>query len=120
MACNGGYVLVVEDDRAIRESLEFIISEAGHAVRATVNGAAALELLIAGPRPSLILVDFKMPVMDGSAFLEQKRAHAEWATIPVYLMTASAPAHFTLPGIVSILRKPFGIDALMSIIERHC
>jgi CheY-like chemotaxis protein len=117
---NGGYVIVVEDDLAIRESLKSIINDAGHAVKAAADGAAALEFLIAGPSPSLILLDLQMPIMDGPAFLEHKRARAEWRTIPVYLMTASAPAHFTLPGIVSILRKPFGLDEFLSIVERHC
>jgi CheY-like chemotaxis protein len=120
LACTGGYVLVIDDSSDIRETLTAIIDDFGHGVRAVSDGRAALHLLEATPPPSIILLDWMMPIMDGAAFLEEKRLRPAFAEIPVYLMTASAQVDLRLPGTVTTLRKPFGLDDVMSIVERHC
>ncbi len=120
MACTGGYVLVVEDDACIRDSVASVLDDFGHAVKTMVHGRAALDFLRDAPPPAVILLDLMMPVMDGAEFLARKLRRPMLAAVPVYLMTASAPATFDLCGIESVLRKPFAIDELLAIVQRHC
>ena len=61
-------ILVVDDDRDIRESLRELLAEAGYAVAVAENGRVALERLRAGLRPGVILLDLMMPIMDGMTF----------------------------------------------------
>ncbi|HEY2730046.1 MAG TPA: response regulator [Polyangia bacterium] len=120
MACTGGYVLVVEDDACIRDSVASVLDDFGHAVKTSADGRAALDFLLEAPPPAVILLDFMMPVMNGAEFLANKLRCPVLASVPVYLMTASAPATFDLAGIESVLRKPFAIDELLAIVQRHC
>lgn len=82
-------ILVAEDNRLNREMLVEILS-AQYAVMEAENGLEALELLKHHRHEiSAILLDLVMPVMDGYGFLEQYRANAELAMIPVIVMTQS-------------------------------
>ena len=97
-----------------------ILEDEGYEVSVAANGLEAFKELAQGPPPCVILLDLMMPVMNGAEFLENKRRLPSLAAVPVYLMTASAPAIVELPGIQSILRKPFAPDQLRAIVERHC
>ena len=61
-------ILLVEDDRGIRTSLQEILEDEGYAVATAENGRVALEALRAGASPDLIVLDLRMPVMDGWQF----------------------------------------------------
>jgi CheY-like chemotaxis protein len=115
------YVLVVDDDEDIRWALADLLSEAmGHGVRTAGNGREALEITRNGPAPVLILLDVTMPVMNGPEFLAHKNGDPSLAGIPVCVMTASEAKRGEFPGVVSVLRKPFDIDKLVSIVEQYC
>src|SRR5687768_17427882 len=99
-------VLVVEDDDALRSHLVDALKAAGHPVVAAANGAAALEE-VHRRRPSVILLDLVMPVMNGPAFLAAYREFPE-PRAPVVLCTdlhdpAAQLAHL---GASDYLRKP--------------
>src|SRR5207248_404280 len=64
-AGTGHEVLVVEDDTDLRQTLASILELEGYRVRAAKDGREALAMLRGGYRPSLLLVDLIMPVMDG-------------------------------------------------------
>ena len=81
-----GSVLVVDDDGDARERVRRTLQRDGWQVREAENGAAALESLDA-ERPSLILLDLMMPVMDGFAFLRALRGRPD-GTVPVVVLTA--------------------------------
>jgi DNA-binding response OmpR family regulator len=74
LAQNGQHrrVLVVDDDDELAELLRQALRESGYAVATVRHGAAALEL-VGQIRPDLILLDLKMPIMDGSSFVTQYR-----------------------------------------------
>ncbi len=81
-------VLVVEDDDDVREALLLLLDNEGvHAVGAT-DGLDALGRIEAGFRPSLILLDLMMPVMDGEKFLRARKANPALASIPVVVVSA--------------------------------
>jgi CheY-like chemotaxis protein len=81
-------VLVVEDDDDVREALLVLLDNEGvNAVGAT-DGRDAIERIRAGLRPSLILLDLMMPVMDGERFLRARKADPDLASIPVVVVSA--------------------------------
>jgi len=82
-----GPVLLVEDDTDTRDVMTRILQKAGVQVIEATNGREALHLLSVN-RPTIILLDLMMPVMDGFDFLLEMRTHAEWQDIPVIVLTA--------------------------------
>src|SRR5581483_1609551 len=82
-------VLIVDDDADIREILAETLVQAGFEVTTACNG---LEALIAvhcmTTKPPIILLDLMMPVMDGYAFLERRRADPRIASVPIVIVTA--------------------------------
>jgi CheY-like chemotaxis protein len=63
-------ILVVEDERSLNEVYQLILNREGYEVRAAYDGASALEIT-AEWQPDLILLDLRMPNMDGNKFLQQ-------------------------------------------------
>ncbi len=81
-------ILLVDDERTIRDSLSRLLREAGFAVRAAANGAAGVEAF-RGRRPDLVLLDVMMPGMDGYAVCEAMRS-ADRETPIVFLSALDA------------------------------
>jgi CheY-like chemotaxis protein len=80
-------VLLVEDDQATRAIMRNILIKEGWRVSEAENGRVALECM-ERERPSLILLDLMMPEMDGFEFASYVRAHPEWRSIPIVVVTA--------------------------------
>jgi CheY-like chemotaxis protein len=112
-------VLVVDDDPDIRETLRFILEDAGYRVYLAENGKEALALLAgAEPPPGLILLDLMMPIMNGDEMLRALKAVHALATIPVTIVTASGTP---IPREASgMLKKPVDLDALMHVVAKNC
>jgi signal transduction histidine kinase/CheY-like chemotaxis protein len=81
-------ILVVEDDADMREMTQRMLERMGVTAHQAADGAQALAWLEANPRPSLILLDLMMPVMDGFEVLDRLRGNVEWSNIPVVVVTA--------------------------------
>ena len=81
-----GYILVVEDDEGLRELLQRTLLEEGWSVRMASTGPQALEM-VEQSRPGLILLDLKIPGLDGFEVLTQIRGRPEFARVPVAVMT---------------------------------
>lgn len=113
-------VMIVDDDDDIRNTLRFLLEDSGYEVLTATNGSEALQQLGAGARPSVILLDLMMPVMNGYQFAEQKRREATLADIPVVVITADGNANQKAQSIGARghLRKPFSIDAVLREVER--
>src|SRR5579885_847692 len=86
-APDGVCILVVDDDDDHRETLCSVLEEAGYRVESANNGRAALERMLAGAVPDLLLVDLCMPVMDGWAFSTELKEHPRLARLPVVVMS---------------------------------
>jgi len=80
-------VMLVEDDVIIREIMANMLTSEGWRVFKAENGKVALEHL-ADKKPSLILLDLIMPVMDGFEFLAHLQDHEQWNSIPIVVLTA--------------------------------
>jgi CheY-like chemotaxis protein len=119
---SGSHVLLVDDDRDVREMLAALLELEGYRVTVAVNGQEALALLQSGPPPSVILLDLLMPVMDGFEFRRRQQAHPAWAALPVVVMTAVADPAVAAPmvGTVACLTKPFEVAHLLALVARFC
>lgn len=112
-------VLVVDDDESIRAIVEMALQDEGYVVRAAEHGAAALALIDAWP-PDVILLDMKMPVMDGwtmaAAYRQRPRPHA-----PIVVLTAAQDATRWAAEIAAddVLAKPFDLDNLFAVVDHH-
>src|SRR5262249_29377711 len=114
----GGPILVVDDDAAMREVCRRTLTKAGWQVVEAEDGRAALDCL-AEQRPSLILLDLLMPVMDGFGFLKQVRGHERWRAIPVIVVTAKDLTEQERKGltgsVLDVLEKQkWGLEELLS------
>jgi len=110
-------VLVVDDELGILSLLEDILTDEGHQVVVAVNGRQALER-VAAERPSLVLTDYMMPVMDGAALIQSLSAKPELAGVPIILMSSlpeTAVAERT-SGYAAFVRKPFKIFDLIDLV----
>ena len=115
-------ILVVDDDRDIRDSLIETLEDHGFRATGAANGAEALDVLRRSPeRPSLILLDLMMPVMDGPGFREEQLKNPSWAEIPVVVISAYSDAEARARRLdVECMRKPLKIRPLIDMVRRHC
>jgi len=82
-----GYILIVEDDESLRELLQRTLIEEGWSVRIAGTGRAALDL-IEQSRPGLILLDLRIPEIDGFDVIASIRSRPEFVRVPITVMTA--------------------------------
>jgi CheY-like chemotaxis protein len=117
-----GDVLIVEDDSDLRNVLSQVLAEEGYEVGGAEHGLHALKQLRAGRRPSLILLDLTMPVMNGWQFRAEQQQDPSLASIPVVVISAGANlSEQVVPlGIQEYLRKPIQLGQLLATVERYC
>jgi CheY-like chemotaxis protein len=113
-----GSILVVDDDADLRQTLELLLDDSGFTVTAAANGQVALDQLMAGARPDVILLDLMMPDMNGWQFLERAHADAGLAAIPIVIMTARKTDDSVPASSQGVLRKPFDYANLLATISR--
>jgi CheY-like chemotaxis protein len=111
-------VLVVDDDDAICELLRQVLTDQGYAVATVPHGAAALEL-VKHHKPAVMLVDLRMPIMDGWAFVEQYRRMAD-PPAAIVLLSAVKDLEATAKrlGAEAFVRKPFQLEELTAAVQR--
>lgn len=108
-------VLVIEDDRAIREMVVAALVEAGYAVAAARNGGEGLERC-GEFGPDVIVLDLMMPEVDGVEFL--KRGPSQGCDAPVVVMSAAYHRRNLPPDapVEAFIEKPFAIEKFLDTI----
>lgn len=116
---DGRRVLVVDDDASIRGFVSEALGEEGYEVVQAANGSQALEL-VAERAPDLILLDVRMPGVDGWQVLDELRSAAGPQT-PVVVMTASFTGQDRAlqSGAQGYLAKPFELGDLVECVDLH-
>lgn len=113
-------ILVAEDDLDIARLIQFQLKYHGYEVVTASDGAEALQLA-RKEAPSLMLIDWMMPVMDGLQAVTALKADPDLRHIPVILMTAKAQAQDVQAGLqagaAAYLVKPFPLDQLVKTIQ---
>ena len=112
-------VLVIDDDIAVREAIKAGLRLEGYDPMFAENGAEALEVLKRS-MPRVVILDLKMPVMDGLEFLSNVQLSPSDA-ISVVVLTAhvddeSAEACYNA-GITALVKKPFTLNELRGAVQ---
>lgn len=112
-------IFVVDDERSILEALEFMLIEEGYDVKTASKGNALLRLN--GDLPDLILLDVLLSGEDGRDIARQLKKEENTKHIPIIMISAHPNAASTIRecGADDFLPKPFDIDDLLRIVEKH-
>ena len=110
-------ILIVDDDPAILQTVTDILQFEGYPVTTARNGAEALKA-VEQREPSLVLLDMRMPVMDGWGFAERLKERG--IRLPIVVMTAAQDARRWAEeiGADGYLAKPFQLPDLLDAVER--
>ncbi|HEX2350531.1 MAG TPA: response regulator [Ktedonobacterales bacterium] len=119
-------VCVVDDDQDIRESLRFLLEEAGYTVEEADNGLELLTLLRTQPRPRVVLLDRMMGQLDGIQTLRQfsgEPTAVRRNTVIIFMSARSdhpdpASADLIAKWIFATVVKPFHLDDLLATVTR--
>jgi len=115
------HILVVDDDPAIQGAISLLLEREGFSVTCASNGAEALRALRAGDDPALILLDLMMPVMNGQELRRALQGDPGLVGIPVVVLSAT-PGDEVRADLLpprAVMPKPFDIDELLAVVERH-
>ena len=109
-------ILIVDDEARVRDMLADFLRNEGFAVQTAGNGDAALAA-IERQRPTLLLLDMRMPVMDGRTLVDVLRSRG--MDLPVVVMTGAADArqHAEELGAVAYVAKPIALPLLLARIN---
>jgi len=114
-----GKVLVVDDEKAMRDFLTILLEKQGHSVIVAADGEQALQVVAAQP-PDLVISDIRMPKVDGIGLLAGVRE--QHPHLPMILITAYASSDSTIQamqlGADDYITKPFRIDEIRLVVEK--
>jgi CheY-like chemotaxis protein len=117
-------ILVVEDDRDIREAVHDVLTDESFAVTLASGGRAALATLRTpgAPKPCAILLDLMMPDMDGAEFRAIQAADPDLRDIPVIIVSAHREHERVARtlGVTRYLRKPVDVGELLAMLGDCC
>jgi DNA-binding response OmpR family regulator len=114
--CRTPTVLVVDDERHIRETLADLLTEEGYTVTVADSGAAALALM-RERHTCMVLLDLMMPTRSGWQVLSELVGDATLPRVPVGVISALITE--TPLGTVGVLHKPLDLDRLLSLVHEH-
>lgn len=114
-------ILVVDDDRDFRESIQMVLIEEGHETMAAADGIEAVGMYEEA-RPDLVLLDYRMPGIDGYETFERiikSDPDARVIITSAYAIDENARRAAKDRSLRSLLCKPIPLGALRDAIERH-
>lgn len=113
-------VLVVDDDDGVREAMRLVIEDQGYGVDEASNGREALEHLVGGDAPCLVLLDLMMPVMNGYDFLSALLRSDVVAHPPIVVVSAWRTEAERLSNVAGVMNKPVDLEQLLELLAKHC
>lgn len=114
-------ILIVEDEPAVADLIEAVLTGEGYTVAIARDGAKGL-MLAREWSPDLILMDIMLPAVDGTTAIRRLKADTETAEIPIVAMSAGRNIRSQseeLSDADAALSKPFDIDALLTQVAFH-
>jgi CheY-like chemotaxis protein len=116
-------ILVVDDDRSIRETLQAVLEDEGYSVSEAEDGEVALRILRESKEPMVVLLDLRMPVLDGDGVLSVVAADRGLASRNAFLLITanrdfiSDKTKLLLRQLrVPVIPKPFELDRLIDLV----
>lgn len=117
-------IFIIDDDQDVREIMQYALQSEGYKVEVFENAQIAFDVLTDLPPrdfPSLLIVDYMMPVMDGITFINKvtKEYPLTIGTIPIAFTSAMGELNesVTIPKGVITLQKPMELDELISLVK---
>jgi CheY-like chemotaxis protein len=116
--------LIVDDEAIIRDTLRWLLEDAGYVVHEATNGLAAIDLLTTSAAPLVGLLDLKMPTMSGFELLRLLAGKPTWATRHAFIVMTAVSPRFGLSSLMPLLRrlaitlvmKPFDIEDVLAAV----
>ena len=111
-------VLIVDDERSIREILSDLLASDGHLVDTAADGSEALEV-IHGWRPDVVLLDMLMPEVGAWDFLARYNGDSVCRGLPVAILSTTATAGGALEeaGVAAVISNPFDVHNLLETVH---
>jgi len=114
------WILVVDDDEDIRDSISSLLQLRGYSVDTAADGADGLERMRSGAPPALVILDFMMPRMNGEEFRAAQLRDPALAAIPVVLLTGAGEGAVAGRVPVERIAKPIDLQLLFDTVARFC
>lgn len=113
-------VLVVDDDKDLSRLMAKFLKLEGFNPAHANNGREALDYLRGGGDANVILLDLRMPVMDGWAFRREQKEDPDLASIPVIVLSGVEADHISDLGAAASLHKPVSFPEIVGVVRRLC
>jgi CheY-like chemotaxis protein len=112
-------VLIVDDEFGVAEVLQSILEDEGYRVVTAINGKQGLTRF-AEATPDLVMLDYMMPIMDGTKTLAAIRLLDRGATLPIIMMSSldEATVRDTATQYTEFLRKPFRAAVVVALVAK--
>jgi two-component system chemotaxis response regulator CheY len=118
----GKTIMIIDDSASLRQVVEIALTGAGYTVAQAENGKDALDQLGKGLRPSLIICDVNMPVMDGITFVREMKNLPTHKFTPVVMLTTESGDDKKLAGQMAgakaWLVKPFRAETMLKAVQK--
>src|SRR5690242_18917432 len=110
-------VLIVDDDEDTREALATALADAGFTVQIACNALEGLQMMRESSEPDVVLLDLRMPGVDGQQFLEQTRQSRS----RVIVLTGDSSARLLrFARDAKLMEKPVDLDELEAAVKEAC
>jgi CheY-like chemotaxis protein len=113
-------VLLVEDDRELREVMAEALELEGFAVRTAFDGLDGVEKARGAPPPDALVMDLLMPRLSGEEMLARLREDPAWRDVPAVVMTGTPPSRWNAVQAAAVLEKPVNYLQLARVLRRLC
>ena len=115
-------VLIVEDSPLVRKMYGLVFSRREHELTTAEDGRRGLQVLTADSRFDLILLDLRMPDMDGVEFIREVRRSGRFRDIPIVLATVEPDGSPMLAeavgqGVAAVVKKPWKPHELRAVVQ---
>ena len=117
MGFKRGPILIADDDRATREGLAEFLGEFGYDVAFARSGQEAMDRLLGGLKPSMVILDLAMPQVSGEDLSRYLQSDPDLRHLPVVVVTGS-PELIGKTAADAVLEKPVNLIALLSLVKR--
>ena len=111
-------ILIVEDDADARRLYAIGLNQLGFEVKLAANGAEAVERITSGEKPDVILLDWLMPLMDGSEVMARLGMNSETASIPVIVISGQLSPENLDGRIQCWMTKPVSLERLVAELHK--
>ena len=114
-------ILVIDDDEGMRVPLCRVLELDGHRTVGAANGREALQMLLGGLDPCIIIMDLMMPEVDGFAFRKTQLENPRLAGIPTIVLTASMLTVGTnAHSANAVVAKPVTVGRVLALVDAYC